>query len=48
MRDGNNDNFFGALPDDDVVGEALEDESFCTSIACRAGQVGEGNDFIFK
>ena len=45
---GYNDNFFRKFPHDDIVREALEEEPFDSSGACRAGQVGERNDFVFE
>jgi hypothetical protein len=48
MSDSDNNDFFGEFPHDNVVREALEEEPFDSSGARRAGQVGEGNDFVFE
>lgn len=48
MGHGHHDNFFGEFPHDDVVREALEEESFGSYGTCRTGQIGERNDFVFK
>lgn len=43
-----NDNFFGEFSNDDVVREALEDNSFGTTRACSAGHVCERNNIVFE
>ena len=45
MSDSDNNDFFEEFPHDDVVREAPEEEFFGS---CRAGQVGERNDFVFE
>ena len=45
MSDSDYNDFFGEFPHDDVVREALEEESFGS---CRTCQVSERDDFVFE